>query len=118
MGHYNDVIDDLRQPTRELRRAVPETWEGFGHLHKQAVAEGEVPAHIKELVALAIGVVEHCDGCVAYHARAAVQQGATREEAAEILGVTLLMGGGPASVWAPRALDAFDEFAAAASAVA
>ena len=112
MGHWHDVIDDLRQPTRELRRALPETWEGFTHLHKQAVSEGVVPAHVKELVAMAIGVIEHCDGCVAYHARAAVRQGASREEAAEILGVALLMGGGPVSVWAPRALEAFDEFRA------
>lgn len=107
---FQEVIDDLREPTREFRRSAPEAWEGFAKLHKEAVADGVVPASMKELVALAIAVAGHCDGCVAYHARAAAKKGATREEAVEVLSVALLMAGGPASVWAPRALEAFDEF--------
>lgn len=90
----------------------PEAWAGFSDLHREAVADGTVSGHIKELVALAIAVAHGCDGCVAYHARAAAEKGAGREEAAEILAVALLMAGGPASVWAPRALAAFDESAA------
>lgn len=109
--HFHTVVDELRQPTRDLRRDIPETWAAFGALHQQAVAEGALPTRIKELMALVVGVVEHCDGCIAYHARAAAKAGATEAEAAEALGVTLLMGGGPASVWAPRALEAFREFA-------
>ena len=69
---------------------------------------------MKELVALAIAVVKQCDGCIAYHAKAAAMKGATREEAAEIIGVALLMDGGTASVYGPRGLAAFDEFAEAA----
>lgn len=108
---FHDVIDDLLHPTREFRKAAPEAWEGFGHLHKAAVSDGVVAGSMKELVALAIAVADHCDGCVAYHAKAAAQKGATREEAVEVLTVALLMAGGPASVWAPRALAAYDEFA-------
>jgi hypothetical protein len=26
MAHYHDVITELREPTRELRHAIPETW--------------------------------------------------------------------------------------------
>ena len=63
-------------------------------------------------MALVVGVVKHCDGCVAYHSRAAAAAGATEEEVAEALGVALLMDGGPASVWAPRAFAAYHEFAA------
>ncbi len=110
--HFHATIESLRQPTRDFRRALPETWRAFGDLHQQAVADGVVPGAMKELVALAIGVVQGCDGCVAYHAKAAAVKGATREEAAEVLGVALLMRGGPASIWGPRALAAFDEFAA------
>ncbi|MFN8018723.1 MAG: carboxymuconolactone decarboxylase family protein [Acidimicrobiales bacterium] len=111
MGHFHDVAADLRQPTRDLRRAIPEAWAGFAELHRAAMAEGALPTKVKEMMALVVGVTEHCDGCVAYHARGAAAAGATREEVVEALGVALLMGGGPASVWAPRALAAFDEFA-------
>ena len=45
---------------------------------------------------------------------AAAQQGATSQEVAEMLGVTVLMNGGPATVWGPRAYSAFEEWASAA----
>ena len=111
-GTFHDIIDDLREPTRDFRRAASDSWSGFGDLHKAAVADGALPASTKELMALAIAVATHCDGCVAYHAKGAARKGASREEAVEALEVALLMAGGPASVWAPRALAAFDEFAA------
>ena len=98
--------DELRQPTRDLRKAIPDTWAGFGELHRSAMADGALPSRVKELMALVVGVVEHCDGCVAYHARAAAAAGATEAEVGEALGVALLMNGGPASVWAPRAFAA------------
>ena len=110
--HYHQVAADLRQPTRDLRRAIPDTWAGFAQLHQSAMAEGALPTKVKELMALVVGVVKHCDGCVAYHARGAAAAGATEDELVEALGVALLMEGGPASVWAPRALEAFREFAA------
>ena len=118
MGQYDDVIEDLKEPTRALRGRSADAWKGFGELHRAAVAEGVVPARTKELIALAIAVVKECDGCIAYHARAAAHRGATEDEVAEVLAVALLMGGGPASVWAPRAFAAYREFASAHVAVA
>lgn len=110
MGHYTDVIDDLKEPTRSLSQATPEVWNGFAQLHKAAVADGALSAKVKELMAMAIAVVKHCDGCIAYHAKAAARRGATSEEVAEALGVALLMDGGTASVYGPRAWDAYREF--------
>ena len=111
MGHYSDVAAGLREPTRSLRKAIPDAWTGFGQLHQAAVAPGAIPAHLKELMALSIAVVKQCDGCIAYHAKAAAAAGATPEEVSEALGVALLMDGGTASVYAPRAWDAYREFA-------
>ena len=42
--------------------------------------------------------------------------GASAEEVAELLAVALLMDGGTASVYAPRAWEAFQEFAAVGAA--
>lgn len=110
MGHHHEVLKDLRAPTEQLRAAIPDAWHGFQQLHAGAVAEGALPTRVKEAAALAISVVARCDGCIAFHARAAARAGATPEEVAELLGVALLMGGGPASVYAPRAWEAFLEF--------
>lgn len=117
MGHHSDVLRELREPTSSLRHAVPEAWAGFTALHGAVMTDGMLPARLKEGVALAISVVKRCDGCIAYHAKAAARAGATSEEIAELLAVALLMDGGTASVYAPRAWEAFDEFHAAAATV-
>jgi AhpD family alkylhydroperoxidase len=111
MGHYRDVLKEINEPTKELRERIPDAYKGFAQLHHGALEEGELSASTKELIALAIAVHKGCDGCIAAHARGAARKGATEQEVAEALGVTLLMGGGPASIYAPRAWDAFKEFA-------
>ena len=111
VGSYREIIDDLKEPTRSLSQATPEVWAGFAQLHKAAVADGALSAKTKELMALVIAVVKHCDGCIAYHAKAAARRGATADEVSEALGVALLMDGGTASVYGPRAWDAYREFA-------
>lgn len=110
-GHGKAVLQDLRPLSRDLRHAIPDVYRGFSELHKGAFAPGELDAKTKELIALAIAVVEGCDGCIASHSQAAVRAGATRQEAAEAIGVTFLMGGGPATIHGPRAYAAFCEFA-------
>ena len=110
------VLRELSPLHRELRRAIPDVYQGFGELHRAAFAEGALDPRTKELIALAIGVVEGCDGCIASHGQAAARAGATRQEAAEAIGVTFLMNGGPATIYGPRAYNAFCEFADAAEA--
>jgi AhpD family alkylhydroperoxidase len=115
MVSHGETLQELRQPTRSLRHSIPDTWAGFVALHDAAVADGEVSRRLKEAAALAMSVVKHCDGCIAYHAKAAARAGATPGEVAELLGVALLMDGGTASVYAPRAWEAFGEFRASMS---
>jgi AhpD family alkylhydroperoxidase len=112
MTDHHQTLRQLREPTRSLRNAMPDTWSGFMALHDAAMSAGEVPARLKEVAALAISAVKRCDGCIAYHAKAAARAGATPGEVAELLGVALLMDGGTASVYAPRAWDAFTQFRA------
>lgn len=55
-----------------------------------------------------------CDGCIAAHAKAVLKAGATRQEVAEMIGVAILMGGGPSSVYGAEAMRAYDQFSEAA----
>ena len=109
--HGAAVLKDLGPLHRNLRHAIPEVYRGFGALSGAAFADGALDARTKELIAFAIGVVEGCDGCIASHGQAAARAGATRQEAAEAIGVTFLMHGGPATIHGARAFDAFCEFA-------
>ena len=115
-GHNHEVLDELRPQHRALRQAIPEVYRSFNELGAAAMAEGALPTKVKELMAMAIGVVHGCDGCIASHARGAVRAGATKAEAAEAIGVTFLMTGGPGTVYGPRAYAAFVEFFDAAHA--
>ena len=108
--HGKDVLREIGPLHQELRRAIPEVYKGFGELSKAAFADGALDRKTKELIALAIAVVEGCDGCIASHGQAAARAGATPQEAAEAIGVTFLMSGGPATIHGARAFDAFCEF--------
>jgi AhpD family alkylhydroperoxidase len=112
-SHGKTVLDDLRPLHGELRKQIPAAYEGFQALHHAAFAPGALDVKTKELIAFAIGVIEQCDGCIASHGKSAARAGASREEAAEAIGVTFLMGGGPATIYGPRAYAAFCEFKAA-----
>lgn len=118
MDHHHEVLNDLREPTKTLRRAIPEVWAGFLSLHDAAMADGEVPVRLKEAAALAMSALKRCDGCIAYHAKAAARAGASPGEVAELLGVALLVGGGTTSVYGPRAWEAFLSFRAEPAPVA
>lgn len=107
---YGDRIAELDEYYLELRKLVPETMSGFAALTRAAQATGALDKKVKELLALAIAVATHCEGCIAYHARGALRAGASRQEVAEALGVAIQMGGGPNANYAADALRAFDQF--------
>ncbi|MBX6390075.1 MAG: carboxymuconolactone decarboxylase family protein [Frankia sp.] len=107
-----EVLDELRPAVRDLRRAIPGVWAAFGGLSDQAMTDGALSTKVKELIALALATAEQCDGCIAAHARGAARAGATSDEVAEALGVTILMRGGPGTVYGPRAYAAYQAFAA------
>ena len=109
--HHREVLDELSPQHRALRRMIPGVYEGFAALSGAALADGALSKKMKELIAMAIGVVQGCDGCIASHAQGAARAGATTQEAAEVIGVTIFMHGGPATIYGARAYTAFSEFA-------
>jgi AhpD family alkylhydroperoxidase len=111
MEHFHQTTEDLKVPYRELAEAIPDVLGGYGAMHKAAMVEGALSARMKELIALAISITRECDGCISAHARGAAHHGATVTEVTEMIGVAILMNGGPGLVWGPRALAAYHEFA-------
>jgi AhpD family alkylhydroperoxidase len=107
---YTQRRSELLKGYGALGAAVPDVMQGFGEMHRAAVADGELSRATKEMMALAIGIAARCDGCIALHVRAALKAGATRGQIHEAIGVAVLMGGGPASVYATDALIALDQF--------
>jgi AhpD family alkylhydroperoxidase len=89
--------------------------KAFHAISQAALAPNALDAKTKELIALAIAVALRCDDCIAFHVKAALQQGATRAEVTEALGMAIYMGAGPSVMYATHALDAFTQFGEAAN---
>ena len=84
--------------------------EGLRLAGDRGTATNAIDTKTKELMALAIGIAVHCDGCVAYHTKMAHQHGATRQEVLETVALAVYMGGGPAAVYGGDAVRAYDQF--------
>lgn len=66
----------------------------------------------KELIALAIGITQRCNGSIGLHAKALAGPSASREETAKVTTMSVNLGGGPALLYVADAPCAFDRFAA------
>lgn len=108
VARHRELMDGFR----DLYRAAPGAMAGFGAMHKGAVEDGELSRGMKELIALAVGITGHCDGCIAFHVHDALKAGVTRKEIEEAIGVAVMMGGGPAAVYGADALVALSQFEA------
>lgn len=104
------MTGELSGAIRELRGGAPEVMKAFSGMAQAALKANALDTKTKELVALAIAVAIRCDGCVAFHAEAAVKQGATREEIMETMGMAVYMGAGPSVMYAAQAVEAYDQF--------
>ena len=106
---HTTLIQNINQSLSGLRKAQPEAMQGFGQLAKAAMTEGAVSEKHKELIALAIGITQHCSGCIGFHVKALRRLGCTRQELEEMLAVCVYMGGGPALMYCAEALHAWDQ---------
>lgn len=104
------LVQNISKAMGTLRKAQPEAMQGFGVLAKAAMAEGTISEKHKELMALAIGITQHCSGCIGFHVKALRRLGCTREELEEMLAVCVYMGGGPALMYASETIAAWDAF--------
>lgn len=104
---------ELRRGFRELNRAQSEVMAGFTAMHRAAVTDGELSAATKELMALAISIATHCEGCIAFHVHDALRAGAGHGQVEETIGLAIMMGGGPAAVYGAAAVEALEQFSAA-----
>ncbi|MFI5011142.1 MAG: carboxymuconolactone decarboxylase family protein [Hyphomicrobiales bacterium] len=109
---------ELSAELRNLRLGAPEVMRQFSAIAQAALALKALDAKTKELIALAIAVAVRCDDCIAFHVKAAVEAGASRQEILEALGMAIYMGAGPAVMYASHALGAFTQFETARAAAA
>lgn len=110
---WSAMTKDLTATLREMRVGAPEVMKAFSVMAQAALQTKALDTKTKELIALAIGVATRCDDCIAFHAKAAVERGASQDEIFETLGMAIYMGAGPSVMYAAHAVDACNQFSAA-----
>jgi len=109
-SNYREYYLHREEGLAQLGQEMPGPLSGFARLHRKAMEDGTLARKVKEMMALAISIVVGCEGCIVYHLHDAIEAGATRAELLEAVGVGLLMGGGPGSIYAAHALEAITQF--------
>lgn len=112
-ANYPERRHELQGLMVRLGRELSGPISGFASLHKAATTKGALDTKAKELIALGIAVAVRCDSCISFHVHDALAAGATRAEVLETLGVAVMMGGGPAAMYACDAFAALEQFESA-----
>lgn len=105
---HSTLVENINAQLGPFRKSLSEAMMGFGKLAKASLADGALSEKHKELIALAIGITQHCSGCIGFHVKALKRLGATKAELEEMLTVCVYMGGGPALMYCSEALHACD----------
>ena len=100
----NDVAH-VKKSFGALGKKYPKMLQAYGALGA-AAAEGNVlDAKTRELIALAVAVTTRCESCIGVHADEAVKAGATEEEVAAALAMSIALNAGAAYTYSLRALE-------------
>lgn len=101
------ALDAAKTRMAAFAKAAPGAMRGFSGIAATVGKDGALSAAQKELVATALAVAKGCDDCILYHVAAAKRLGATEAALVEMLEVCVEMGGGPAIMYAGKALEAY-----------
>ena len=109
---YKALTNSISAGLKQMRHGAPEAMQAFAMLSSSATKDGVLDKKTKELIALALGVAAHCDGCIGFHTQTLVKLGVSKQALIEALGMAVYMGGGPSLMYAADAITAYDQASA------
>lgn len=107
---WKDLLKTTRKTAANLSNANPGFISAYQELNKAQGSNGTLDDKTRELIALAVAVTTRCEGCIASHASAAAQAGATEAELSEALGTAIALNAGAAYIHSVKAMEAFGQF--------
>ena len=93
------------------KRLAPEIHDAFQTFSKKVFANGALSTKTKQLIAIAVAHVTQCPYCIRGHTKAAMREGATREELMEAIWVAAEMRAGGAYAHSVLTLDEMEKAA-------
>lgn len=90
-----EIVSTPNERLEAAQRKVMELDARFKNFSQELSKEGALSYKVKQLIALGISVVKHCDPCMRAHAMHAFEAGASGEEVIEACFMAVQMDGGP-----------------------
>ncbi len=107
---YPEKYHRLQSLAGKLSLEIPASLTGFSQLRQQSLQDGVLPGKIIVILALSISITIPCAGCIAYHVHDAFNALASREEILEVIGLAVMMAGGPLLIYGCEAVEALTQF--------
>lgn len=107
-----DRMNEIEGFLDRLGKDYPEETQAFFNFMQKAEAGPALDMKTKELINVGISVSAQCEWCIAFHAKNAIEAGATKDEIMTAGFMAVLMHGGPALMYMMRLAEALREFAA------
>lgn len=106
--NWSQLLPTIQQAFGALGKSNPKMVKAYMALGDAAAENNVLDAKTRELIAIAVAVTTHCDGCIGVHTDAAIKAGATREEVAAALATAISLNAGSAYIYSLRTLEAYD----------
>lgn len=87
-----DVQEDGRVPSSKMRSyalLTPDLKQLYMGFYKATYGKSKLTLKVKEFIAIAASLTSGCKGCLEGHLKKAKKEGATSEEIAEVIAITL-----------------------------
>lgn len=105
---WKEFMEGAVKTIGNLAKSNPKIMDGLGAFDAASQAHGTLDAKTRELISLAVAATTRCDTCIAIHAKAAADAGATREELVDTLAIAIGLNAGAALVYSSHILEAYD----------
>lgn len=112
MEETGELLNQINSSFQAFSSQTPAQLEAFRKMLKVIDSPGKLDMKTKSLIAISLSIAEHCQWCIAYHVKNALESGANRDEILEAGWVAVLMGGSPALMQMQLLLKALDDLGA------
>ena len=107
-NEIKEYFENYRNDVAKMKEQTPDLVNAFAGLFTKVMKNGALSVMQKELIALGIGVTQHCAPCIRLHVQKALEAGATKEQVLEAAAVAVVMGGGPAYTHIPIVINTLE----------
>lgn len=107
-----EIYDEATRTFQQFREFNAPAMKGFLKYVHATNRDGALSAKIKQIILMSVALAKRCEWCIVYHAKKALELGASQEELMEACLTTSVMDGGPAMMHTQIVMNTIDEFQA------